>query len=64
MGEMKILKLAEVMDITGIGRSTIYLRIKEGKFPKPVKTGIQSVGWIESEIQTWLNCRKMDRFKR
>jgi len=50
----KILRLPSVKQQTGLSRSTIYLRVKEGQFPKPVSLGGRSVGWIESEIQAWL----------
>ena len=50
----KILRLPEVMARTGLSRSTIYLRISQGTFPKPVNLGTRAVGWIEEEIQEWL----------
>ncbi len=52
-----ILRLPQVKDRTGLSRSTIYLRISEGTFPKPVSLGDRAVGWIEFEIQEWLNLR-------
>jgi len=50
-----ILRLPKVKSCTGLSRSTIYLRISEGRFPKPVSLGGRAVGWIESEIDEWLN---------
>lgn len=49
-----ILRLPDVKTRTGLSRSTIYLRVKEGKFPAPISLGVRSVGWIDSEIQQWL----------
>jgi prophage regulatory protein len=49
-----ILRLPEVMRSTGLSRSTIYLRIAQGAFPKPVSLGGRAVGWLEAEIQEWL----------
>ncbi len=49
-----ILRLPTVKARTGLSRSTIYLRISEGRFPSPVSLGSRAVGWIESEINTWL----------
>ena len=49
-----ILRLPIVKARTGLSRSTIYLRISEDKFPKPVSLGGRAVGWIDSEIQGWL----------
>lgn len=49
-----ILRLPTVKCCTGLSRSTIYLRISEGRFPRPVNLGGRAVGWVESEIQIWL----------
>lgn len=49
-----ILRLPEVKSRTGLSRSTIYLRISEGKFPQPVSLGDRAVGWVEAEIDDWL----------
>ncbi|MBM4298071.1 MAG: AlpA family transcriptional regulator [Deltaproteobacteria bacterium] len=52
-----IQRLPEVKRATGLSRSTIYLRIAEGRFPKPVSLGGRAVGWLENEIQDWLQQR-------
>jgi prophage regulatory protein len=52
-----ILRLPDVKRSTGLSRSTIYLRISQGTFPKPVSLGERSVGWVEAEIQEWLQRR-------
>jgi len=49
-----ILRLPAVKASTGLSRSTIYLRISQGTFPKPVSLGGRAVGWLEAEIQEWL----------
>ncbi|GJL85390.1 MAG: hypothetical protein DHS20C02_11650 [Micavibrio sp.] len=51
-----ILRLPEVLEPTGMARSSIYLWIEEGRFPKQVSLGARSVGWLESEIDAWLKC--------
>lgn len=50
----RILRLPEVMARAGLSRSTIYLRISQNAFPKAVSLGARAVGWIEEEIQEWL----------
>src|SRR5438552_7877619 len=52
-----ILRLPDVKRSTGLSRSTIYLRIAQGTFPKPVSLGGRAVGWLEAEIQEWLQRR-------
>ena len=53
----KILRLPKVKGQTGLSRSTIYLRVAEGTFPRPVRLGAHAVGWLEAEIQEWLKRR-------
>lgn len=49
-----ILRLPAVKKRTGLSRSTIYLRISEGRFPTPVSLGGRAVGWVEAEVNDWL----------
>ena len=49
-----ILRLPAVKASTGLSRSTIYLRVSQGTFPRPVSLGGRAVGWVEDEIQSWL----------
>lgn len=49
-----ILRRRAVQARTGLARSTIYRRAAGGTFPKPVHLGGRTVGWIEAEIQSWL----------
>ena len=58
---MKILRLKGVIDITGLSRSTLYLYIAEGRFPKPVSLGDRCVGWVESEVHDWILARIAER---
>lgn len=50
----RILRLPAVKARTGLSRSTLYLRISEGKFPKPIALGGRAVGWLEDEVDGWL----------
>ena len=54
---MKVLRLTQVMDSTGLGRSTIYKYVAEGKFPIPLQLSERCVGWLESEVQQWIQSR-------
>jgi prophage regulatory protein len=48
----KIMRLPAVMAVTGWSRSTVYDKIKAGKFPKPFKPDPDGrvAGWFEDEI--------------
>ncbi len=53
----KILKLPAVIAITGKCRSAVYQQISEGTVPKQINLGPRAVGWLESEIQEWIDSR-------
>lgn len=46
----RILRFPEVRALSGLSRSSIYLRINEGLFPRPILLGRRMVGWREMEI--------------
>jgi len=50
-----ILRLPTVKSRTGLSRSSIYLRVSQGMFPKQVSLGGRAVGWLESEVEDWLS---------
>ena len=52
-----ILRLIRVTNRTGLSRSSIYNFISEGKFPRPIPLGERSVGWLEHEVDEWLQSR-------
>jgi len=55
--EHQILRLTDVIAMTGLSRSTIYLRMVQGKFPKKINLGSRAVGWISSEVNEWIEER-------
>jgi prophage regulatory protein len=50
----RILRLRTVVELTGLSRSTIYLRIAKGDFPRQVSLGGRAIGWRESDVYSWL----------
>ncbi|PJG82604.1 helix-turn-helix transcriptional regulator [Caviibacterium pharyngocola] len=50
----RILRLKEVCQKTGLPRSTIYAKIKQGTFPPQLKLGPRASGWRESELDLWI----------
>ena len=58
---LSILRRKQVEQRTGLSRSTIYLYIQEGTFPRPINLGSRSVGWLENEIDEWLISRVQKR---
>jgi prophage regulatory protein len=58
----RVLRLNAVKAKTGKSTSGIYADMASGKFPKPIPVGERAVGWLESEIDTWIETclRKRD----
>ena len=54
MAIQNLLRINEVTDRTRLSRSTIYNMMKAGTFPKSRRAGRQSIFWLESEINDWL----------
>ncbi|WP_348266436.1 AlpA family transcriptional regulator [Edaphobacter sp. DSM 109919] len=54
---VSILRRKQVESRTGISRSSIYKMMSDGIFPKPVSLGARAVGWIENQIDQWLESR-------
>lgn len=53
-GPIRILRLAQVLDVTGLGKTKIYELQSQGGFPMRVQITEHSVGWVEGEVQAWL----------
>ena len=51
----RLLRREEVESRTGLSTSTIYKRMLDGKFPKPVPLGDKARRWVESEVDDWIN---------
>jgi prophage regulatory protein len=53
-GPLRMLRLAQVIERTGLKKTKIYELQSEGRFPMRVKITAHAVGWIEHEVQAWL----------
>ena len=51
------IRRSEVEKLTGLSTASIYRKMRDGSFPRPLKVGVRAVRWSLSEIQAWLsNC--------
>jgi prophage regulatory protein len=57
----KLLRLRAVCERTGLSVTAIYLGIRQHSFPRAVPLGLRSVGWIEAEIDRWVDERIAER---
>ena len=58
---MRLIRLKEVMSISGLGRSSIYKFMDEGSFPQSISLGERSVAWVDIEIDEWILARVEER---
>ena len=51
------LRMPSVMQMTGLGRSTIYRLMAQQQFPYPIRLGVRAVAWRRSELDVWSQTR-------
>ena len=54
---MNFIRIKDVMKKTGLARSTVWLWVKEGKLPKPIKLSERVTVWKESDIDEWMESK-------
>lgn len=61
-----IIRRKQVEALTGLSTSTIYAKFKRNpnrpheydpSFPRPIRLGAKSVGWVESEVIGWIEAK-------
>jgi prophage regulatory protein len=52
-----VIRLPGVVAKTGLSRSSIYAAIGKNQFPASIPLGARAVGWLESDIDAWLESR-------
>jgi prophage regulatory protein len=57
MPHLTILRIAQVKQRTGLSRSTIYALIKSGQLQRPIQLGPRAVGWLASDIESFIERR-------
>ncbi len=55
-----VLRLPAVKARTGLSRSTIYLAMSRGEFPRAIQLGQHAVGWLAEDINQWI-CGRLER---
>jgi prophage regulatory protein len=56
-GAGRIVRLPEVLRRVGLRRSSLYRQISLGMFPRPIRLGLRASGWLEAEVDDWINER-------
>lgn len=53
----QLLRLPAVLQMTGLGRDSVYRLAREGLFPRPRKITERSSAWRADEVQAWIDSR-------
>ena len=52
-----VLRLKDVQRRVRLSRSTIYSRLADADFPRPIKLGPRAIGWLDADIEGWIESR-------
>ena len=52
-----LLRRRKVQELTGLSRSGLYIAMKNGSFPPPVRIGVRAVAWRSGDVMKWISER-------
>ena len=52
-----ILRPRDACKLLGLSRTTIWRMTRDGSFPRPIKLGLNAVGWRVADVQEWVKTR-------
>ena len=52
---MRLIRMKEVMHLTGLSRPSVYRLMKDGTFPNSIDVGERSVAWVDDEVHEWVD---------
>ena len=52
-----MLLVPQVLDKAGVGKTKLYEMIEQGEFPQPFRLGLRAVGWLERDVDHWIQQR-------
>ena len=50
----RLLRIGDVMEVTGMSRSALYQMVKDGRFPPSLQVGPRAVAWRLSDVESWI----------
>lgn len=56
-GSIRLIRLPRVLELTGLGRDTVYKLIREGQFPSQRRITARASAWREDEVVSWIESR-------
>ena len=55
--ESMLMTLRQVRAMTAMGKSTVYRKVDDGTFPRPIRLGPRTVRWRRWEVEGWIASR-------
>ena len=55
--DVQLLRISDVSKKTTLAKSTLWLKIAQGQFPKPIKLSSAISVWKQSDIDAWIEER-------
>lgn len=55
--DVQLLRISDVSKKTTLAKSTLWLKIAQGQFPKPIKLSPAISVWKQSDIEAWIEER-------
>ncbi len=59
-GAPRFLRLSQVIEMTGVGKTFIYTHMEKGNFPRQIQISPRTVVWLEQDIIDWME-KKIQR---
>lgn len=59
--ELQVLREKDRFRLTGLSRVQAWRLEKEGRFPRRIQLGVNSVGWLKHELDSWINTKRAAR---
>ena len=53
----RFLRLSQVIEMTGVGKTFIYTHMENGSFPKQIQISTRTVVWLEKDIIEWMKTK-------
>ncbi len=50
-----VLRMPKTSAKSGLSKPSIYRKVADGTFPKPIKLGKRAIGWLEKDIEDWIS---------
>ena len=54
MSSSRLLRIRQVLAMTGLSRSSLYRELRAGTFPDGVRLGVKAVAWPQAKVEAWI----------